>query len=164
MVSQIVWLGVKDVFTQIAKDVVGRGLDHGGAKDDQEDFPGDEILATDRGARGRMVRPWREADVGVKIGHDGCSFSRSKLQKPRKRTAETDQTASSAATRASSPGEHSRVAGRLARSCRRSARPVTAANSPWTIPNPVPSHNHASSSEVSVTQSSGPLIRHQCSV
>ena len=29
MVSQIVWLGVKDVFTQIAKDVVGRGLDHG---------------------------------------------------------------------------------------------------------------------------------------
>ncbi|KAL0646330.1 hypothetical protein Bca4012_044621 [Brassica carinata] len=24
MVSQIVWLGVKDVFTQIAKDVVGR--------------------------------------------------------------------------------------------------------------------------------------------
>uniref|UniRef100_A0A0D3DL75 Uncharacterized protein n=1 Tax=Brassica oleracea var. oleracea TaxID=109376 RepID=A0A0D3DL75_BRAOL len=29
MVSQIVWLGVKDVFTQIAKDVVGRGLGHG---------------------------------------------------------------------------------------------------------------------------------------
>ncbi|KAF3582906.1 hypothetical protein DY000_02030994 [Brassica cretica] len=29
MVSQIVWLGVKDVFTQIAKDVVGQGLDHG---------------------------------------------------------------------------------------------------------------------------------------
>ncbi|WZZ78878.1 hypothetical protein YC2023_099450 [Brassica napus] len=29
MVSQIVWLGVRDVFTQIAKDVVGQGLDHG---------------------------------------------------------------------------------------------------------------------------------------
>uniref|UniRef100_A0A0D3ATE4 Uncharacterized protein n=1 Tax=Brassica oleracea var. oleracea TaxID=109376 RepID=A0A0D3ATE4_BRAOL len=29
MVSQILWLGVKDVFTQIAKDVVGQGLDHG---------------------------------------------------------------------------------------------------------------------------------------
>ncbi|KAF3594045.1 hypothetical protein DY000_02021582 [Brassica cretica] len=29
MVSQIVWLGGKDVFTQIAKDVVGQGLDHG---------------------------------------------------------------------------------------------------------------------------------------
>uniref|UniRef100_A0A0D3BQP8 Uncharacterized protein n=1 Tax=Brassica oleracea var. oleracea TaxID=109376 RepID=A0A0D3BQP8_BRAOL len=29
MVSRIVWLGVKDVFTQIAKDVVGQGLDHG---------------------------------------------------------------------------------------------------------------------------------------
>ena len=29
MVSQIVWLGVRDVFTQIAKDVVGLGLDHG---------------------------------------------------------------------------------------------------------------------------------------
>ncbi|WZZ03231.1 hypothetical protein YC2023_089152 [Brassica napus] len=29
MVSQIVWLGEKDVFTQIAKDVVGQGLDHG---------------------------------------------------------------------------------------------------------------------------------------
>nr|VDD35348.1 unnamed protein product [Brassica oleracea] len=29
MVSQIVWLGVKDVFTQIPKDVVGQGLDHG---------------------------------------------------------------------------------------------------------------------------------------
>ncbi|WZY99599.1 hypothetical protein YC2023_071928 [Brassica napus] len=28
MVSQIVWLGVKDVFTQIAKDVVGQGLGH----------------------------------------------------------------------------------------------------------------------------------------
>ena len=29
MVSQILWLGVKDVFTQIAKDVVGQGLEHG---------------------------------------------------------------------------------------------------------------------------------------
>ncbi|WZY88570.1 hypothetical protein YC2023_045305 [Brassica napus] len=29
MVSQIVWLGEKDVFPQIAKDVVGQGLDHG---------------------------------------------------------------------------------------------------------------------------------------
>ncbi|KAF3582023.1 hypothetical protein DY000_02030989 [Brassica cretica] len=29
MVSQIVWLGMKDVFTQIAKDVVGQGFDHG---------------------------------------------------------------------------------------------------------------------------------------
>ncbi|KAF3600470.1 hypothetical protein F2Q69_00035111 [Brassica cretica] len=29
MVSQIVWLGVKDVFTPIAKDVVGQGLDLG---------------------------------------------------------------------------------------------------------------------------------------
>ncbi|KAF3610756.1 hypothetical protein DY000_02048762 [Brassica cretica] len=29
MVSQIVWLGVKDVFNQIAKDVIGQGLDHG---------------------------------------------------------------------------------------------------------------------------------------
>uniref|UniRef100_A0A0D3A4D6 Uncharacterized protein n=1 Tax=Brassica oleracea var. oleracea TaxID=109376 RepID=A0A0D3A4D6_BRAOL len=29
MVSQIVWLGVRDVFTQIAKDIVGQGLDHG---------------------------------------------------------------------------------------------------------------------------------------
>ena len=27
MVSQMVWLGMKDVFTQIAKDVVGQGLD-----------------------------------------------------------------------------------------------------------------------------------------
>ncbi|KAF2609921.1 hypothetical protein F2Q70_00011878 [Brassica cretica] len=81
-------------------------------------------------------------------------------------------------TRASSPGEHDRVANRLARrarpccrSARRrarpwhgSARPASAANSPWTIPNPDPSHNHASSSKVSVTQSSGPWIRHQCSV
>ncbi|WZZ60642.1 hypothetical protein YC2023_060749 [Brassica napus] len=29
MVSQMVWLGVRDVFTQIAKDVVGQGLEHG---------------------------------------------------------------------------------------------------------------------------------------
>ncbi|KAF3598548.1 hypothetical protein F2Q69_00035632 [Brassica cretica] len=29
MVSQILWLGVKDVFTQIAKDVVGHASDHG---------------------------------------------------------------------------------------------------------------------------------------
>ncbi|KAF3551283.1 hypothetical protein DY000_02007410 [Brassica cretica] len=87
--------------------------------------------------------------------------------------------ASSAATRANSPGEHDRVAGRLAgelgrdtsqlarrvrpccQSARRrarpwhgSARPASAANSPRTILNPVPSHTHASSSEVSVTQSS----------
>ena len=40
--------------------------------------------------------------------------SRSKLQKPRKRIAETDRPASSTMTRASSPGEHDRVAGRLA--------------------------------------------------
>ncbi|KAF3566021.1 hypothetical protein DY000_02014849 [Brassica cretica] len=40
--------------------------------------------------------------------------SRSKLQKPRKRIAETDHPASSTMTRASSPGEHDRVAGRLA--------------------------------------------------
>ena len=26
MVAQILWLGVKDVFTQITKDVVGQGL------------------------------------------------------------------------------------------------------------------------------------------
>ncbi|KAF2617269.1 hypothetical protein F2Q68_00039949 [Brassica cretica] len=37
----------------------GRSRD---AKDDQEDLPGDEVLATDQGARGKMVRPWREAD------------------------------------------------------------------------------------------------------
>ncbi|KAF2591436.1 hypothetical protein F2Q70_00038293 [Brassica cretica] len=43
---------------------------------------------------------------------------------------------------------------RRARSCHGSARPASPANSPWTIPNPVPSHNHASSSKVSVTQSS----------
>ncbi|KAL0661905.1 hypothetical protein Bca4012_098742 [Brassica carinata] len=29
MVSQILWLGVKDVFTQIAKDVVGHASDRG---------------------------------------------------------------------------------------------------------------------------------------
>ncbi|KAF2574472.1 hypothetical protein F2Q70_00004163 [Brassica cretica] len=29
MVAQILWLAVKDMFTQIAKDVVGQGLDHG---------------------------------------------------------------------------------------------------------------------------------------
>ena len=28
MVAQILWLGVKDVVTQIAKDVVGQELDH----------------------------------------------------------------------------------------------------------------------------------------
>ncbi|KAF3573265.1 hypothetical protein F2Q69_00059312 [Brassica cretica] len=148
----------------------------------------------------------------------------SRLQKPRKQTAETDRPASSAATRASSPGEHGRLtrlsrrrtrprhgparpasttalpvespassavtrasspgehgrvsnrlagelgrdtcqfarsarpccrsARRRARSYHRSARPASAANSPWTILNPVPSLNHASSSEVSVTQSS----------
>ncbi|KAF2547949.1 hypothetical protein F2Q70_00021021 [Brassica cretica] len=31
----------------------GRSRD---AKDDQEDSPGDEVMATDQGARGRMVR------------------------------------------------------------------------------------------------------------
>ncbi|KAF2543907.1 hypothetical protein F2Q68_00030408 [Brassica cretica] len=42
----------------------GRSRD---AKDDQEDSPGDEVLATDQGARGRMVRPWREADGRIFI-------------------------------------------------------------------------------------------------
>ncbi|KAF3563868.1 hypothetical protein DY000_02016476 [Brassica cretica] len=37
------------------------------AKDDQEDSPGDEVLVTDQGARGRMVRPWREADGRILI-------------------------------------------------------------------------------------------------
>ena len=50
----------------------GRSRD---AKDDQEDSPGDEILATDRGARGRMVRPWREADGRILIlGFRSISF------------------------------------------------------------------------------------------
>ena len=40
--------------------------------------------------------------------------SRSKLQKPKKRIAETDRPASSTMTRASTPGEHDRVASRLA--------------------------------------------------
>ncbi|KAF2609683.1 hypothetical protein F2Q70_00011762 [Brassica cretica] len=35
--------------------------------DDQEDSPGDEVLATDQGARGRMVRPWREAGGQILI-------------------------------------------------------------------------------------------------
>ncbi|KAF2608683.1 hypothetical protein F2Q68_00043072 [Brassica cretica] len=39
----------------------------GSAKDDQDDLQGDEILATDRGARVRMVRPWREADGRILI-------------------------------------------------------------------------------------------------
>ncbi|KAF2557101.1 hypothetical protein F2Q68_00015109 [Brassica cretica] len=38
----------------------GRSRD---AKDDQEDSPGDEVLATDQGARGRMVRPWKQAVI-----------------------------------------------------------------------------------------------------
>ena len=42
----------------------GRSRD---TKDDQEDSLGDEILATDQGARGRMVRPWREADGRIFI-------------------------------------------------------------------------------------------------
>ncbi|KAL0695822.1 hypothetical protein Bca4012_063002 [Brassica carinata] len=32
------------------------------AKNDQEDSPGDEVLAIDQGRKGRIVRPWREAD------------------------------------------------------------------------------------------------------
>ncbi|KAF3551514.1 hypothetical protein DY000_02008098 [Brassica cretica] len=47
MVSQIVWLGVKDVFTQIAKDVVGQGLDHvcklAGFLKTLEYWPGDKF-------------------------------------------------------------------------------------------------------------------------
>ncbi|KAF2574899.1 hypothetical protein F2Q70_00004560 [Brassica cretica] len=50
----------------------GRSRD---AKDDQEDSPGDEVLATDQGARGRMVRPWREADGRILIlGFRSISF------------------------------------------------------------------------------------------
>ena len=50
----------------------GRSRD---TRDDQEDSPGDEVLATDQGARGRMVRPWREVDGGILIlGFCSISF------------------------------------------------------------------------------------------
>ncbi|KAF3527579.1 hypothetical protein DY000_02039174 [Brassica cretica] len=50
----------------------GRSRD---AKDDQEDSPGDEVLAIDQGTRGRMVKPWREADGGILIlGFRSISF------------------------------------------------------------------------------------------
>nr|VDD09350.1 unnamed protein product [Brassica oleracea] len=45
MVSQIVWLGVKDVFTQIAKDVVGH------ASDVRSQLRDDCLLGCDRGER-----------------------------------------------------------------------------------------------------------------
>ncbi|KAF2563946.1 hypothetical protein F2Q70_00017552 [Brassica cretica] len=44
--------------TETERNTLGRSRD---AKDDQEDSPGDEVLATGQGARGRMVRPWRHA-------------------------------------------------------------------------------------------------------
>ena len=44
-------------------------------KNDKEDSLGDEVLATDQGARGRMVRPWREADRRILIlGFRSISF------------------------------------------------------------------------------------------
>uniref|UniRef100_A0A0D3CRK9 Uncharacterized protein n=1 Tax=Brassica oleracea var. oleracea TaxID=109376 RepID=A0A0D3CRK9_BRAOL len=42
----------------------GRSRD---AKYEQEDSPGDEVLAPDQGARGRMVRPRRQAVMGTEI-------------------------------------------------------------------------------------------------
>uniref|UniRef100_M4F7A2 Uncharacterized protein n=1 Tax=Brassica campestris TaxID=3711 RepID=M4F7A2_BRACM len=45
------------------------------ARDDQEDSPGDEVLAIDQGRRGRMVRPSREADGKILIfGFHSSSF------------------------------------------------------------------------------------------
>ena len=45
------------------------------AKDDQEDSPGDEVLATDQAVRGRMVRPWRELDGQILVlGFCSISF------------------------------------------------------------------------------------------
>ena len=50
----------------------GRSRD---AKDDQEDSPGDGVLATDQSVRGRMVRPWREVDGRILIlGFRSISF------------------------------------------------------------------------------------------
>ncbi|KAF3589507.1 hypothetical protein F2Q69_00027922 [Brassica cretica] len=50
----------------------GRSRD---AKDDQEDSPGAEVLVTDQGARGRMVRPWRQAVGRILIlGFHSISF------------------------------------------------------------------------------------------
>ncbi|KAF3602194.1 hypothetical protein F2Q69_00037262 [Brassica cretica] len=50
----------------------GRSRD---AKDDQEDSPGDEVLATDQDERGRMVRPWKEVDGRILIlGFRSISF------------------------------------------------------------------------------------------
>ncbi|KAF2537432.1 hypothetical protein F2Q68_00022100 [Brassica cretica] len=46
--------------------------------------------------------------------HNEMKKGKMKQDEPRKRTAETDRPASSAATRASSPGKHGRVAGRVA--------------------------------------------------
>ncbi|KAF3528054.1 hypothetical protein DY000_02041743 [Brassica cretica] len=50
----------------------GRSRD---AKDDQEDSPGDEVLATDQDERGRMVRPLKEVDGRILIlGFRSISF------------------------------------------------------------------------------------------
>ncbi|KAL0689690.1 hypothetical protein Bca4012_089368 [Brassica carinata] len=63
MVSQIVWLDVKDVFTQIAKDVIGQGLDHG---------------------RRRSLRGLIRNQCGVSCGMIACSDATegNKTQKP----------------------------------------------------------------------------------
>ncbi|WZZ32858.1 hypothetical protein YC2023_016259 [Brassica napus] len=53
MVSQIVWLGVRDMFTQIAKDVVDQGLDHVWSH-----WRDDCLLGFDRGKRRSRRAAW----------------------------------------------------------------------------------------------------------
>ncbi|KAF2530699.1 hypothetical protein F2Q70_00029286 [Brassica cretica] len=68
------WLIVEFMFDigTAFRNSQGRSRD---AKDDQEDSPGDEVLATDQGVRGRMVRPWRQADGRILIlGFRSISF------------------------------------------------------------------------------------------
>ena len=69
-------------FTKMNKHLVGNFLAFRNrqgrlrdAKKDQEDSLGDEVLATDQGERGRMVRPWREVDGRILIlGFRSISF------------------------------------------------------------------------------------------
>ncbi|KAF3579476.1 hypothetical protein DY000_02031333 [Brassica cretica] len=47
-----------------AANIAGQSRD---ARDDHEDSPGDVVLATEQGTRGRMVRPWRDANGRIFI-------------------------------------------------------------------------------------------------
>ncbi|KAF3567171.1 hypothetical protein DY000_02016478 [Brassica cretica] len=82
MVSQIVWLGVKDVFTQIAKDVVCQGLDNERSEVNERANPAQKPLAGELNRHAGQLAGELNHHAGQLAGElNRDEFSNSKITK-----------------------------------------------------------------------------------